>query len=961
MTKRSSNTKTKSKAANSSTQIINTSFVNSNAINISDSSSPINLSFDATPTEVIFNKSQNNNDAIHSTDKDSDIDDSHFESTSISTTKKKRKHAPSKNSNKKKILKQSVNSIATSTITIDHETSEEEEETVHKSTEVSSIWKYAKRSKNKKYAICLLCDKHISTANWSTSSVRRHLIEIHNIQEVALPDDNKNKTSTISKRLKEKFHKLSVEAIIKDNLPFKAFEKAGLSKLLQEAIPGYRPIHRNVATRKIKRLHSIHRNKLIEQLKLIETLAITLDFWSDRISRAFLVVTGHFYNNDHQLKSKILIFCSFDHRHTSEQISKILKKKLEALNILHKINRIVTDGAPNLSKAISLININAQHIWCIGHRLHLAVTNALALWPKKRKQNVGELNQDAKYTNANLNNQLVINENLHSTHERSPTTDVYQHNQLYKNNHVVTFSNNKEVVGGGIIVEDDDVGKGNLFTDNNDNESLLANDDQHVEDYDNYDGDDEDYNDNTNDDDYDNDENSDNDHTDHKNDDDNNNDDDHVDDKNDDEDDDAVDIDDGYDNDDMSTSVNPQNFLYDNWKEDAEVDPNDPTLTKEQQLTLSVLIKCRKLIDMIRKSSILTLYFNKRRKELKKPRNVLRDVCTRWNSSYLMINSLKSVRTIIEKLYNDKHRLNINNDQVEKLNELEITSAEWNHLNQLHDVLQTFYNATKIVSGKTYPSMSSANFIYTKLKSFLMKDSKDNMTVKRLKKLLLSKMIHYFEEDEVQLNLLKSCIFPFQFHSYFDPTGYRALSDADKRSIEYDIKQMYANDSTNINSSSSSLTTAELVNSEVDSTSNTMATTAPTNSSSSSSKTYMNKKLTAMEIFLNSVGDQVVPKNTTISRATIIEELRNYRSLVTKYNSQNRPDISSFLTFWKNYEFTLPYLFKLAQKFGCTPATSVPAESAFSTASFVYRKERSRLSAKNLEATVFLKVSIITI
>ncbi|CAF4842372.1 unnamed protein product [Rotaria sp. Silwood1] len=306
----------------------------------------------------------------------------------------------------------------------------------------------------------------------------------------------------------------------------------------------------------------------------------------------------------------------------------------------------------------------------------------------------------------------------------------------------------------------------------------------------------------------------------------------------------------------------------------------------------------------------------------------------------MMIDSLKYVPPIIEKLYNDKYRLNIKNDQVEKLNELEITSTEWNHLNQLHHVLKVFYNATNIVSGKTYPAMNS----------------KENMTVKRLKKLLLSKLIHYFEEDEVQLNLLK-------FHSYFDPTGYRALSDADKRSIEYDIKQMYADDSMNINSSSlssSSLTTAELVNSEVNSTSNTMATTARANSSSSS-KAYMNKKLTAMEIFLNSVGDDIVPNNTTTSRATIIEELHNYRSLVNKYNTQNLPDTSCFLTFWKNYEFTLPYLFKLAQKFGCTPATSVPAESAFSTASFVYKKERSRLSAKTLEATVFLKVSITTI
>ncbi|CAF5128490.1 unnamed protein product, partial [Rotaria sp. Silwood1] len=154
-------------------------------------------------------------------------------------------------------------------------------------------------------------------------------------------------------------------------------------------------------------------------------------------------------------------------------------------------------------------------------------------------------------------------------------------------------------------------------------------------------------------------------------------------------------------------------------------------------------------------------------------------------------------------------------------------------------------------------------------------------------------------------------------------------------------------------SSPSSLRTAELVNSETNSTSNTTATTALTNSSSSS-KIYVNRKLTAMETFLNSVGDHIVQNNTSTSRTTIIEELRNYRSLVNKYNTQNLPDTSSFLTFWKTYEFTLPYLFKLAQKFGCTPATSVPAESAFSIASFVYRKERSRVSAKNLEATVLL-------
>jgi hypothetical protein len=159
---------------------------------------------------------------------------------------------------------------------------------------------------------------------------------------------------------------------------------------------GYDPVHRNVVTRRLKRLNHQKHNKLIEDLKKIETIAITMDFWSDRTNRSFLVITGHYYTNDHQQKSKILTFCSFDQRHTADQIAKIVKKKLQELNILHKVNRIVTDGARNLSSAIVSINLNADHIWCIAHRLHLVVTNALALWPKKRKDSDDVLNEGEK-------------------------------------------------------------------------------------------------------------------------------------------------------------------------------------------------------------------------------------------------------------------------------------------------------------------------------------------------------------------------------------------------------------------------------------------------------------------------------------------------------------------------------------------------------------------------------------
>jgi hypothetical protein len=83
----------------------------------------------------------------------------------------------------------------------------------------------------------------------------------------------------------------------------------------------------------------------------------------------------------------------------------------------------------------------------------------------------------------------------------------------------------------------------------------------------------------------------------------------------------------------------------------------------------------------------------------------------------------------------------------------------------------------------------------------------------------------------------------------------------------------------------------------------------------------------------------------------------NYRLLATKYNTNHRPSASSRLDFWKTYAFTLPVLFKMAKQLVCTPATSVPAECAFSISAYLGRKERARLSVKNLSTTMFLKVS----
>ena len=170
-----------------------------------------------------------------------------FETTS--NVSYKRKQAPTKNMNNKKIPKISVNNTTTtSSITIisdvvDDDNYDDDNDNdnidVQQVKEPSAIWQFAIRSNDRSYANCLLCNKRISTANWSTTSVRRHLVQVHNKTELILSNEEKRENPyKIGRELKEKLHELSVEAIIRDNLPFNAFNKLGLSKLIQEAVPG---------------------------------------------------------------------------------------------------------------------------------------------------------------------------------------------------------------------------------------------------------------------------------------------------------------------------------------------------------------------------------------------------------------------------------------------------------------------------------------------------------------------------------------------------------------------------------------------------------------------------------------------------------------------------------------------------------------------------------------------------
>ncbi|CAF3250677.1 unnamed protein product [Rotaria sp. Silwood2] len=256
-----------------------------------------------------------------------------------------------------------------------------------RSAKQSRVWAYFERIYGDEglRAKCLVgdCSKILSTPLHSTSTLIRHLRDVHELDEFK-PKEKlvyRSKHKHIPVKLKKQLDRAVVTAIIEDGRSFGDFSKSGFRKFIQLALPGYKPPHRISISTQLKRLHTKHFFIMVNSLSKLLCISVSTDFWSDNKGISFLVLTGHYVTNDFVSKSTILRFCSFEKRHFSHLIGSEIEKLLIELQVFDKVTSITCDSAPNMIKMFDYFSrLDITRIRCHAHLLHLIVCNGLGLW-----------------------------------------------------------------------------------------------------------------------------------------------------------------------------------------------------------------------------------------------------------------------------------------------------------------------------------------------------------------------------------------------------------------------------------------------------------------------------------------------------------------------------------------------------------------------------------------------------
>ncbi|XP_026464396.1 zinc finger BED domain-containing protein 4-like [Ctenocephalides felis] len=166
---------------------------------------------------------------------------------------------------------------------------------------------------------------------------------------------------------------------------FSLVEERAFKKLMRW-IPGYvLPSRKTVSGSMLEEQHNkAVENTRAEVLAEAQTICITLDVWTTRVTEAYVAVTDHYITDNYtrletrNLKTVLLGCCQLEGAHTSENLAIEIQTILDNRKFLQKVTFAISDNASNMKKSIKDI-LKIKHYGCFAHTINLIVNDGLKL------------------------------------------------------------------------------------------------------------------------------------------------------------------------------------------------------------------------------------------------------------------------------------------------------------------------------------------------------------------------------------------------------------------------------------------------------------------------------------------------------------------------------------------------------------------------------------------------------
>ena len=325
--------------------------------------------------------------------------------------------------------------------------------------------------------------------------------------------------------------------------------------------------------------------------------------------------------------------------------------------------------------------------------------------------------------------------------------------------------------------------------------------------------------------------------------------------------------------------------------------------------------QCRRCIGHFNKSNLasdaLESYQIKQNPN-KKPLKVIQDVCTRWNSLYLMFQRMELLRAAMYAVLHDKSITKPADCQA-----FEIPNETWNLMADLLPVLKPMVDATEALSSESYPSVSCIiPMIVGLIKNDLAPKECDTEVIETFKCTVIVGLRSRFpmpNDSTFPQSALAAAIL-------LDPR-HKSLAVIEDIDVKEQLKQVVFN----------------MMKADID----------PGTLAKEELHSPAKKQRTVSSYLEGDFSDEDGEQDTLDS------ELNEYLHEKVTRRSTRDP-----LLWWKVNESRFPNVAKLARKFLCIMGTSVPSERVFSTAGLVVTSKRSQLHPESVDEIIFLNKAL---